>query len=214
MAAAKDVPSSAGLTGDEAQNRLEKSGPNAMPDTAVHPLRRALAKFWAPVPWMLEAAIILEIVLGKYVEAGIIAGLLAFNAALGFLQEGRAQATLAALKSRLALNASVKRDNAWTTVPATQLVVGDIVKLSLGAVVAADVRLTEGSVLLDQSMLPENPFLSKQALGSKLTRERWCGAAKRSRRSRRQERARSLDAPRSWFARHMSKVHSRKRFCV
>jgi H+-transporting ATPase len=124
-----------------------------MPDTALHPLRRALAKFWAPVPWMLEAAIVLEIVLGKYVEAGIIAGLLAFNAALGFFQEGRAQATLAALKSRLALNASVKRDNAWSTVPAAQLVVGDVVKLSLGAVVAADVRLTGGSVLLDQSML-------------------------------------------------------------
>jgi H+-transporting ATPase len=153
MAAAKDVPSATGLTGDEARTRLEKSGPNAMPDTAVHPLRRALAKFWAPVPWMLEAAIVLEIVIGKYVEAGIIAGLLAFNAALGFLQEGRAQATLAALKSRLALNASVKRDNAWTTVLAAQLVVGDIVKLSLGAVVAADVRLTEGWVLLDQSML-------------------------------------------------------------
>jgi H+-transporting ATPase len=124
-----------------------------MPDTTLHPLSRALAKFWAPVPWMLEAAIVLEIVLGKYVEAGIIAVLLAFNAALGFLQEGRAQATLAALKSRLALNASVKRDNAWTTLPAAQLVVGDVVKLSLGAVVAADVRLTEGSVLLDQSML-------------------------------------------------------------
>jgi len=124
-----------------------------MPDTALHPLRRALAKFWAPVPWMLESAIVLEMVLGKYVEAAIIASLLAFNAALGFLQEGRAQATLAALKSRLALNAAVRRDNAWTTVPAAQLVVGDIVKLSLGAVVAADVRLTEGSVLLDQSML-------------------------------------------------------------
>jgi H+-transporting ATPase len=149
----KSLPVPTGFTSDEARSRLEKSGPNAMPDTALHPLRRALAKFWAPVPWMLEAAIVLEIVLGKYVEAGIIAVLLAFNAALGFIQEGRAQATLAALKSRLALNASVKRDNAWTTVPATQLVVGDIVKLSLGAVVAADVRLTDGSVLLDQSML-------------------------------------------------------------
>ena len=153
MAATIGVQTSTGLTGDEARSRLAKSGPNAMPDTALHPLRRALTKFWAPVPWMLEAAIVLEIVLGKYVEAGIIAGLLAFNAALGFFQEGRAQATLAALKSRLALNASVKRDNAWTTVPAAQLVVGDTVKLSLGAVVAADVRLTEGSVLLDQSML-------------------------------------------------------------
>ncbi|MGB9455882.1 MAG: HAD-IC family P-type ATPase [Bryobacteraceae bacterium] len=153
MATAKTVPLSTGLTSEEARQRLEKFGPNAVPDTALHPLRRALTKFWAPVPWMLEAATVLEVVLGKYVEAGIIAGLLVFNAALGFLQEGRAQATLAALKSRLALNASVRRDNAWATVPATGLVPGDIVKLSLGAVVAADVRLTEGSVLLDQSML-------------------------------------------------------------
>jgi H+-transporting ATPase len=102
---------------------------------------------------MLEAAIVLELVLGKDVEAGIIGSLLVFNAALGFFQEGHAQATLAALKSRLALNAAVKRDNAWKTVPAAELVVGDVVKLSLGAVVPADVRLTEGSVLLDQSML-------------------------------------------------------------
>jgi H+-transporting ATPase len=150
---AKDAPLSTGLTGDQARRRLEKFGPNAVPDTALHPLARALTKFWAPVPWMLEAAIVLEVALGKYVEAAIIAVLLTFNAALGFLQEGRAQATLAALKSRLALNASVRRDNVWATVPAAGLVPGDIVKLSLGAVVAADVRLTGGSVLLDQSML-------------------------------------------------------------
>jgi H+-transporting ATPase len=142
-----------GLTSDDVRSRLEKFGPNAAPDTSLHPLRRALTKFWAPVPWMLEAAIVLEIALGKYVEAAIIAVLLAFNAALGFFEEDRAQATLAALKSRLALSASVRRDNTWATVPAAELVPGDIVKLSLGAVVAADVRLTEGSVLLDQSML-------------------------------------------------------------
>lgn len=143
----------AGLTSEEANSRLKRSGPNAVPDTAPRPLRRALAKFWAPVPWMLEAAIVLELFLGKYVEASIIAVLLAFNAALGFFQEGRAQATLAALKSRLALNAQVRRDGSWVTLPATGLVVGDIVQLSLGAVVPADVRLTSGSVLLDQSML-------------------------------------------------------------
>src|SRR6202167_3557982 len=142
-----------GLTSAEARIRLEQFGPNAVPDAAERPLRRALAKFWAPIPWMLEAAIVLEIALGKYVEGAIIAVLLVFNAALGFLQEGRAQATLAALKSRLALNASVRRDNVWATVPAAELVPGDIVKLSLGAVVAADVRLTDGAVLLDQSML-------------------------------------------------------------
>ena len=117
MPSAQDVAPPTGLTGDEARRRLEKFGLNAVPDTALDPLRRALTKFWAPVPWMLEAAIVLEVVLGKYVEAAIVGGLLAFNAALGFFQEGRAQATLAALKSRLALNASVRRDNVWATVP-------------------------------------------------------------------------------------------------
>jgi len=153
QASVQDAPLSTGLTSDEARRRLEKFGPNAVPDTSLHPLRRALTKFWAPVPWMLEAAIVLEIALGKYVEAAIIAALLAFNAILGFFQEGRAQATLAALKARLALNAAVRRDNVWVTVPATELVPGDLVKLSVGAVVAADVRLTEGQILLDQSML-------------------------------------------------------------
>ncbi len=149
----KPVPPSPGLTSEEARRRIEQFGPNTIPDTSLHPLRRAVAKFWAPVPWMLEAAIVLEVALGKDVEAAIIAGLLAFNAVLGYFQEGRAQATLAALKSRLALNASVRRDNAWKTMPAAELVPGDLVKLSLGAVVAADVRLVEGDVLLDQSMI-------------------------------------------------------------
>ena len=142
-----------GLTSDEARRRLATSGPNSMPDTAENPLRRALTKFWSPIPWMLEAATILELVLGKYVEAGIIAVLLFFNAALGFFQEGRAQATLAALKKRLALTASVHRDGTWKNLPAADLVPGDIIKLSLGGVVAADVKLLEGNVLLDQSML-------------------------------------------------------------
>ena len=142
-----------GLTSDEARRRLATAGPNSMPDTTENPLRRALTKFWTPIPWMLEAATILELVLGKYVEAGIIAVLLLFNAALGFFQEGRAQTTLAALKKRLALTASVRRHGAWKSLPAADLVPGDIIKLSLGGVVAADVKLLEGSVLLDQSML-------------------------------------------------------------
>jgi H+-transporting ATPase len=151
--AAKAVPKIAGLTSQEAANRLQRDGPNAMPDTSAHPVRNALLKFWAPVPWLLEAAIVLQVVLHKYVEAAVIAGLLIFNAALAYFQEGRAQATLTALKSRLALNASVQRDGTWKTVPAAELVRGDLVKLSLGGVVAADVHLVDGSVLLDQSML-------------------------------------------------------------
>jgi H+-transporting ATPase len=143
----------AGLTSEEAQNLIAKVGLNSMPNTTSGFLGRLSDKFWAPIPWMLEAAIILQLFTHKFAEATIIFGLLVFNAALGFFQEGKAQATLAALKSKLALNASVKRDGLWRIIPAAELVPGDLVKLSLGAVVPADVTIVEGSVLLDQSML-------------------------------------------------------------
>ena len=146
-----------------------------MPDTSVHPLRRALEKFWAPVPWMLEAAIALELALGKYTEASVIGALLVFNAALGYFQEGHAQATLAALKSRLAMTASVRRDGAWTNAPAAELAPGDVVKLSLGGVVPADARIVGGEILLDQSMLtgesvPVEAGAGRQAYAGALVR--------------------------------------------
>jgi H+-transporting ATPase len=145
--------SSTGLTSDEARRRLEANGTNAVKDVVQKPIHRALKKLWEPVPWMLEAAVLLQLVLGEYVEASVIAVLLLFNTGLGFFQEGRAQATLEALKSRLPLTASARRDGVWKTLSAAELVQGDVVKLSLGAVVPADVRLIDGSVLVDNSML-------------------------------------------------------------
>ena len=142
-----------GLTAAAAREALVQFGPNAMPESEDPLWRRALGKFSAPVPWMLEAAIVLELTLGQGVEATVIAVLLVFNAALGLVQEGRAQATLRALKSRLALNATVRRDGRWQTLTATEIVPGDVVKLSLGGIVPADVALLSGEVLLDQSML-------------------------------------------------------------
>jgi H+-transporting ATPase len=143
----------AGLTTEEARARRESYGPNSVPETETPRWRFVVAKFWAPVPWMLEAAILLQFMLREYVEAAVIAALLVFNAVLGLLQEGRAQATLRALKSRLALQAAVRRDRAWQILPAAELVPGDVVKLALGGIVPADVQLLEGDVLLDQSML-------------------------------------------------------------
>jgi H+-transporting ATPase len=142
-----------GLTQAEAAKRLTADGANTVSDEAREPLREVISKFWAPVPWLLEAAVILQLVLHDYVEAAIVFGLLVFNALLGYLQSSQAQSTLAALKSRLALNASVRRDRAWTVAPAAALVRGDIIKLSLGGVVAADAHIVSGEVLLDQSML-------------------------------------------------------------
>jgi H+-transporting ATPase len=149
-APARDPP---GLTSVEADRRRAAQGGNALPDVADHPLARVLEKFWSPVPWMLEGAIVLELGLGKYIEGAVIALLLVFNALIGYVQEGRAQATLAALKSRLAITASARRDGAWKILPAADIVVGDVVKLTLGGLVPADARIHDGEILVDQSML-------------------------------------------------------------
>ena len=142
-----------GLTSAEAAQLLAKFGANTVEEERRRPLRDALEKFWAPVPWMLEAAILLQLALGERIEAAIIGALLFFNAALGFFQQSRAQAALEALRSRLALNASVLRDGKWIKAPASALVPQDVVKLSLGAIAPADIRILDGSVSLDQSML-------------------------------------------------------------
>lgn len=148
-----DPSAAAGLSSRQATERLARFGPNELPDTRPSLLRNALAKLWAPVPWMLELAVLLELWLGKHVEAALIAALIVFNAVVALVQEGRARNALAALRSRLALNATVRRDGTWATLPARQLVPGDRVKLSLGDVVPADCLLQAGQVLLDQSML-------------------------------------------------------------
>ena len=142
-----------GLSQDETLARLRQYGPNSVPEARPSLWLRLATKLWGPVPWMLEAAILLQFMLHEYVEASVIAVLLVFNAALGFVQEGRAQATLAALKARLSPVAVALRDGNWQTIDAEALVPGDVIKLSLGSIVPADVRLVQGEVLLDQSML-------------------------------------------------------------
>lgn len=142
-----------GLTSEAAHQRLVEFGPNVVSEEAQSGWRRFLVKFWSPVAWLLETAFVVELGLGKYVEAAVIAGLLLFNATLGFIQEGRAGAALAALKKRLAPTALARRDGEWVKLPAAELVTGDAVRLPLGALVPADVRLVSGSVMVDQSML-------------------------------------------------------------
>jgi len=102
---------------------------------------------------MLEVTIALQVVAGKPVEALMIGALLIFNVALSLIQQTRAEAALALLKQRLSLKARVKRDGNWTELTAAVLVPDDVVQLSLGVVVPADVEIIEGEVLLDQSML-------------------------------------------------------------
>jgi H+-transporting ATPase len=102
-----------GLAADQAHRRLLEYGPNAIAEEKPHLIRMLLGKFWSSVPWMLEATIALELVLGKFLEASIIAALLLFNALVSLLQEGRARGALALLRRRLAVKARALRDGIW-----------------------------------------------------------------------------------------------------
>ena len=104
---------SPGLTAAEVATRLSQFGPNAVREERPHPVRQFLERFWAPIPWLLEATIIIQLFLGERVEAGVIAGLLVLNAVLGFFQEGRAQKALALLRQQLRVEARVRRDGEW-----------------------------------------------------------------------------------------------------
>ena len=142
-----------GLTTAEAQARLRQFGPNAVVEEKAHPLKAFLKRFWAPIPWLLEATIIIQIFLRERVEAAVIGGLLVLNATLSLAQEGRAQEALALLRQQLRVLARVRRDEVWTTLPAEELVPGDVIHLRQGTIVPADVKLEDGSLLVDQSAL-------------------------------------------------------------
>jgi H+-transporting ATPase len=142
-----------GLTQSEAQKLLQQLGPNAIPEQKIRSWLVFLQKLWSPIPWMLEASVILELILGKYIEASIIGALVFFNALMSTLQESRAQNALALLRKRLTVTARVMRDGNWQMIPNVELVPGDVVYLRMGDLVPADLDLISGQILLDQSTL-------------------------------------------------------------
>jgi len=142
-----------GLTGDEAHRRLLESGPNAIAEEHRHPALSFLRFLWGPVPWMLETVIVLQLSLRKFEEALIILLLLMVNAILGLVQEQRANRALGLLKARLTIQARVQRDERWQLVSARSLVPGDVVHVRMGDIAPADLRLADGQVQIDQSVL-------------------------------------------------------------
>jgi H+-transporting ATPase len=143
-----------GLTQAEAQKRLAQYGPNEIEEKKTNPLLKFLSYFWGPIPWMIEVAVILSGAVRHWPDFFIILVLLIANAVVGFWEEHEAGNAIAALKSKLAVKARVKRDGKWTTPPARELVPGDIIRMRLGDIVPADARLLDGDpVEVDQSAL-------------------------------------------------------------
>jgi len=143
-----------GLSRAEAQDRLKQYGFNELPEEKVNPIIKFLSYFWGPIPWMIEVAAILSALVHHREDFFIILALLLMNAGVGFWEEFQAGNAVAALKATLALQARVKRDGTWTTIPARELVPGDLLHLRIGDIVPADARLLEGDpVMVDQSAL-------------------------------------------------------------
>jgi H+-transporting ATPase len=154
-----------GLTSASAADRLRRLGPNEVPEKKAHPLLLVAKKFWGLTAWMLELIIVLSLILRKYPDAVIVAVLLVTNAIVSLLEERKAAGAVEALKKELRINARVLRDGAWTTVPARELVPGDIVRLRAGDVVPADVQIANDSLAADQSALTGESLAVEKGVG-------------------------------------------------
>jgi len=143
-----------GLTSLEAKEALKKYGKNVLKEETTSWLQRIMHSFWGPIPWMIELAAILSLVLARWPDFIMITALLMINGALELAQNFKADNAMAALKNKLALKARVKRDGKWQSVLAETLVPGDIVSVKLGNIIPADIKLLEGDYLsVDQSAL-------------------------------------------------------------
>ena len=143
-----------GLTQSEAENRIQKFGRNEIPEKEENVVLKFLRYFWGPIPWMIEAAVIISAVIGRWEDFAIIFALLLINAVVGFWQEYQAGNAIAMLKKRLALEARVLRDGKWQKIAARDLVPGDIVRVRNGDIIPADIKLVEGDLLsADESAL-------------------------------------------------------------
>ncbi len=142
-----------GLSEREAKELLQKYGYNEIVEKKMHPLLKFLSYFWGPIPWMIEAALILSAFVKHWVDFYIILVLLIVNGIVGFYQEYRAENAIELLKSKLALNAKVLRDGVWKVIPARLIVPNDVVKVRIGDIVPADIEIVEGEGEFDESAL-------------------------------------------------------------
>ena len=166
-----------GLSAEEAARKLHKYGTNDFPEKKANPFRKFMGYFWGPIPWMIEAAAILSIIIQHYEDFAIIFTLLLVNAVVGFWQERKADNAIELLKKRLAPEARVLREGAWRKIPSRELVPGDIVRIRLGDIVPADVKLMKGDYLLaDESALtgeslPVEKHISEVAYAGAIVRQ-------------------------------------------
>ena len=167
-----------GLNAEEAAQRLVQHGPNRLPQAPrKHPLLRFLAHFHNVLIYVLLAAAAVTAALGHWIDTGVILAVVVANALIGFIQEGKAEEAMVAIKSMLAPHSAVLRDGRRQSLDAADLVPGDIVLLEAGDRVPADLRLInahglkcEEAVLTGESVPADKttePVSADAALGDR-----------------------------------------------
>ncbi|MCG6914949.1 plasma-membrane proton-efflux P-type ATPase [bacterium BMS3Abin03] len=143
-----------GLNDSNINDRIKEYGYNEISEKKVNPLVKFLSYFWGPIPWMIEVAAILSAIISHWEDFWIIFALLLLNATVGFWQEYKADDAINLLKQKLALVARVFRNGKWNELQARELVPGDVVRVRLGDIVPADLKLFKGDYLsIDESAL-------------------------------------------------------------
>jgi calcium-translocating P-type ATPase len=143
-----------GLTADEAARRLVEHGPNKLPEASARgPLRRLMAQFHNVLIYVLLGAALVTGTLQHWVDTGVILAVVLANAVIGFIQEGKAEAAMAAIRGMLAPHAAVIRDGTRLTVDGVALVPGDVVLMEAGDKAPADLRILEARGLAAQEAI-------------------------------------------------------------
>jgi len=155
-----------GLSSQEAVRRLANSGPNELKEAqSISPLQMFLGQFKSLIIWILIAAGVVSGFLGELVDCIAILAIVVLNAVIGFYQEFKAEKSIAALKKLTAPKATVRRDGRVTSIAASGIVVGDILALEAGQLVAADARLLDAASLkcIESALTGESEAVTKQA---------------------------------------------------
>ena len=159
---------SAGLTSAEAAARLQTVGANKLPEPRPKPaVVRFLVHFNDTLIYILLASAAIKAIMGDWLDFAVILAVTIINAVVGYVQEGQAEKALAGIRGMLSPEASVRRDGAWSTVPATDVVPGDLVRLMPGDKVPADLRLTQAAQLrIDESALTGESVPASKSIGA------------------------------------------------
>jgi len=153
-----------GLNDADLQAKRKQYGYNEIPEKQVGPVMGTLKRMWGPIPWLLEAAMIFELIMGKGVQAAVVFLLLVFSAVIGGIQEKRARKAIGFLHQQLQISVRTLRNGIWQTIPSRELVPGDIVHARVGDIVPADMEIINGTVSVNESALTgESIDVTKEA---------------------------------------------------